>query len=392
MTKKQDVGEKSYEEFVKEQPLLEKVVTKTSWDYLDGSNKGTVNLFIDGWSANIRKNKKYFRRHGSIAKDLIGIGKNRAVIAVGAGASFNKNAEFLRRTIELDTTRRWEDRHYVVVACNHQFKPLLELGIIPDFVMSVDYSDVIYDQLNTDIPEHGQHTILLTGPHTSPKVIKEWDRQGRDIRFYLSSSDGIKEAFEESMGRSAEPHMFHTGGNVLNSIWALALKFFGSSVYMCVGNDLSYELNENPDVQRSKYYADGDYSTNAEVTGTGRDEAKGHKMWMGFQYTKSPVLDANGNPQYTVEIEPVGTSKTLWVYKTWIEGQVALNQYVRPFHYYNCSEGGILGVMSKSEIPEVRGDADNWFLLDDICKRYHTKRLEDAVEEFSSAKEAMNGC
>jgi len=387
--KKVEVGEKSYEDFVEEQPLLGEVVTKKSWEYLAGSNEQTVGLFIEGWSENIRKNKKYFRKHGSVAKDLIGIGKNRAVIAVGAGPSFKKNAEVLRRTIEIDGMRKWEDRHYVVVASNHQFKPLLNMGIIPDFVMSVDYSDVVYDQLNTDIPDHGQHTIFLTGPHTSPKVIKEWDRQGRDIRFYLSSSKGLREVFEEAMGRNAEPHIFHTGGNVLNSIWALALKFFQSSVYMCVGNDLSYPLHEDPDVQRANYYADGDYSTNAEVTGTGRDEAKGHKMWMGFEYAKSAILDANGNPIYSIELEPVGTTNTLWVYKTWIEGQIALNQNIRPFHYYNCSEGGILGVMSKSEDKEDRENDDNWFMLDSVCKRYHTMKLEDAVYQFSSAKESM---
>ena len=382
-------GEKTYEDFVAEQPLLGSVVTKASWDYLTGSNEKTVNLFIPEWSKNIRKNKKFYRKHGSVAKDMIGMGKNRAVIAVGAGSSFNKNCDILKRTHDIDSLRRWDDRHYVVVASNHQYKPLLNMGIIPDFVMSVDASDVIYDQLCTDIPEDGQHTILLAGVHMSPKVLKEWDRQGRDIRFYVSSSKGLREVFEEAMGRNAEPHILHTGGNVLNSVWTLALKYFQSSVFMCVGNDLSYELNKDPDVQRAKYYADGDYSTNAEVTGTGRDEAKGHKVWQGFSYHKSPILDAGGKPVYNIEIEPVGTTQTLWVYKVWIEGQVAINQYVRPFHYYNCSEGGILGVLCKDDNADEREKEENWFLLDEICNRYHTARLEDAVNEFSRVKEKM---
>lgn len=382
-------GEKTYENFVAEQPVLADVVSKDSWEYLTESNEKTVNLFIKEWTHNIKKNKKFLRRHGSVAKDLIGMGKNRAVIAVGAGASFKKNCDVLKRIYDIDSFRRWEDRHYIIVASNHQYKPLLKMGIIPDFVMCVDASDVLYDQMNTDIPDEGRHTIMLTGVHASSKVIKEWDRQGRDVRFYVSSSKGLKEVFEEVMGRSAEPHMLHTGGNVLNSTWTLALKFFQSSVYMCVGNDLSYELNEDPDVQRARYYADGDYSSNAEVTGTGRDEARGHKVWQGFSYKESPIFGADGRPVYNIELDLVGTTNTLWVYKVWIEGQVAINQHVRPFHYYNCSEGGALGVLCRDDSVDGREKAENWFMLDDVCKRYHTKRLEDAANEFSRVKERM---
>jgi hypothetical protein len=386
MTKK----ERTYEEFVEEQPLFSKVVSKDSWDYLTGSNEKTTGLLSEEWKKNIRRNKKFFRKHGGVAKDLIGMGKNRAVIAVGAGASFNKNCDVLKRTCDIDGLRSWESRHYIILASNHQFKPLLKMGIIPDFVMCVDSSDKLYDQMCTDIPEIGQHTILITGVHASYKVNKGWDKQGRDIRFYIPTSAGIREAFEEVMGKNAEPNILQTGGNVLNSAWALSLKFFQSSVFMCVGNDLSYELDEDPDIQRAKYYADGDYSTNAPGTGSGRDEASGHKVWQGFSYHKSPVLNADGKPIYNIEIDLVGTTNTLWVYKIWVEGQCALNLFKLPFHFYNCSEGGICGVLCKDDSIEGREKDENWFLLDEVCKRYHTRRLEDAVAEFSSAKESMH--
>jgi hypothetical protein len=138
------------------------------------------------------------------------------------------------------------------------------------------------------------------------------------------------------------------------------------------------------------YYADGDYSTNAKVTGTGRDEAKDHKIWMGFNIERSPIYTSRLEERFNIEIDPVGTTHTLWVCKCWLEGQVAINEGIgRKFHYYNCSEGGILGVLCKDDTVEGRKNANNWFLLDEVSKQYHTTTLEHAVNKFYTAKEVM---
>jgi hypothetical protein len=382
MAKKPTIGGKTYDQVIEKNPLVGAVVDKKSWDF-------PVGLLKELWIENIKENVKsrLWKKHRGIAKDCIGMGLNKALIAVGAGQSFNKNRHILKQVSDIDGVRDWDDRNFIIVASNHQYKPLLRMGIIPDFVIAVDGSDVIYDQLCTDIPERGRNTVFLAGIQCSNKVLKEWDKQGRTIRFFIPSTEGLGPVFEKATGKKAQPHKIITGGNVVNTAWIVGQYFFHSSVFIALGNDLSYPLREDPDEQRELYYADGDYSTNAKVTGTGRDEAKDHKGWMGFKIEKSPIYTNKVEDRYKIEVFPVGTTQTLWVYKKWIEGQVAVNiQMPKAYHYYNCSEGGILGVLCKDDTVEGRKKSENWYLLDEICPRYHTMMFEDVIEKFIKAR------
>jgi hypothetical protein len=390
MARKKAIGDLTYEKVIEKNPLIAQIIHENSWNYVSSSNDLTTGLLKKLWGENIKENVKsrLWKKHRGIAKDCIDLCFNKALIAVGAGQSFNNNRHILKKVADTDGVKDWEDRNFVIIASNHQYKPLLKMGIIPDFVIAVDGSDVIYDQLCTDIPETGRSTVFLAGLQCSNKVLKEWDKQGRTIRFFLPKTKGLGEIFEKASGKKAAPHTIITGGNVLNTAWIIGQYWFHSSVFMTVGNDLSYPLRDSQDEQRELYYADGDYSTNAEVTGTGRDEARGHKVWMGYTMKKSPIYTTRVEDSYKIEIEPVGTTQTLWVYKTWIEGQVAVNMRVpKSYHYYNCSEGGILGVLCKDDTIEGRKKEENWFLLDEVCKRYHTMMLEDAVKQFVMARE-----
>jgi len=158
-----------------------------------------------------------------------------------------------------------------------------------------------------------------------------------------------------------------------------------------VGNDLSFPLKDTIKERRESYYADGDYTTNAKETGTGRDEAKSEKKWMGFTLGKRLVYTNDLKTQYDVSIEPIGTTQTLWVYKTWLESNVIGMQSKADiaYHYYNCTEGGIAGVMCKDDSDEGLPVEENWFLMDEVCKRWHTRTLKDAVSEFLKAKDMM---
>ena len=59
------------------------------------------------------------------------------------------------------------------------------------------------------------------------------------------------------------------------------------------------------------------------------------------------------------------------------------------FHYYNCTEGGILGVMSKSFEQEEMKKNENWYMLDEVCPRWHTTTLEHAASQYLQAKERI---
>jgi hypothetical protein len=271
---------------------------------------------------------------------------------------------------------------------------LLNLGIIPDFVLLVDASDVVYDQLCKDIPDHGKSTILIAGLHCSPKVIKAWSEQGRDIRFILNTSNNAKEAYQKLTGNDPGGYSVELGGNVLNGAWVIAITKFHSHVFMAVGNDLSYQLSDDIDEQRKNYYSDKDYSTNAKVTGTGRDEAGRQKRWAGFSIS-SNALWTNSKDKYNIKLDLVGTSHTLWVYKTWLEATLMRQTKHKEvsFHYFNCSEGGILGVMSKcgdSMNLEQMRDKNNWYMFDDVCRFYHTAMLKDVFEHFEKCREVFD--
>jgi len=389
----QNKGNK-YEQLIKKHPEVGKAVLKGSWDFIGHSNKGTVETLNPLWMKNIGQNlkNKLWRKCGSVRKDCIGLGKNKALIGVGAGQSFNKNKHVLKNIIDLDACKDWRDRDFIVIASNHQFKPLLEMGIIPDFVILVDGSDVVYNQLLQDIPEEGQNTILLAGLHCSPNVLKEWTGQKRELRFFLTTTKEVREEFRKITGKNPTGHIVLQGGNVLNTMLTLGLQVFNSQVFFALGNDLSYPIQEELENQRTSYYADGDYSSNRSGTGTGRDEAASKKKWMGFNITTKMSLDYRNHNSYHIELEEVGTSRTLWVYKTWLETNMLLNSYkpeALQVKYYNCTEGGIAGVMVHNDNDEFMNDISNWFLLDEVCPQWHTIMLEDAANQFLKAKEVM---
>jgi hypothetical protein len=225
---------------------------------------------------------------------------------------------------------------------------------------------------------------LITGLHTSPKVLNEWDRQGRRILFYIGANDIAKQTFKDATNENPEPFACEEGGNILNTMWVWGMKIMKSTVHMCVGNDLSYPLDQDLKGRRKAYYADGDYSPNIRNR---RDEARYNMAWMGFEYEWSPIID-----KWTLTLKPRGTSWQLWTYKRWLETQIAMHEAdEKSWHYYNCSEAGILGVLAKDDkSKESLERRDNWTMLDTaIPKRYHTRRLVDAASQFVAAREQL---
>lgn len=376
---------------------LHGVIKEVDYELIGHVNKGTISCLTDLWKDNAENNftSGLWDKHANVNDpSFVGMAKNKCVIGVGAGTSFNLNSDLLRRTLNLDGRRDWPDRRYVTIASNHQYKPLLDMGIIPDFVLVVDGSDVVYDQLCTDIPSIGQNTLFLAGIHCSHKVIKEWSEQGRGIVFYVNISKELEKIFRKGVKGDPKQYRVEMGGNVLNGAWGISITRMASTVFIGVGNDLSFKYDdENVDNQRNSYYADGDYSSNAVGTGTGRDEAgkKNAKKWGGFTLKPKLIFDTSKQgDRYNVDLDIVGTTHTLWVYKTWLESTLMRqidNPHPVSFRYFNCSEAGILGVMSKGSKDEELRDVSNWFLLDEKCKFYGTYMLKDAIELFDKAKE-----
>lgn len=381
-------------------PELQGVISQESFEFINAINEQTGNLLGEEWASNVKTNKRWWRKHSSLLS-CKGLGKNKCVIGIGASPGFHNNKDVLKQYVNNDGVQPWEYRDFITIAANHQYKPLLEFGIIPDFVLLVDASDVVMDQLCKDIPPEGQNTTLITGVHCSPRVIKEWTKQGRHIVFYTSGSPQINDAFREHIKRDPVKHKMDLGGNCLNGAFMIGTMIFDSTVFMGVGNDLSFPIKDTIEEQRKGYYSDGDYSSNIAGTGTGRDEAAGYKKWGGFKLTKRHVImpqeQVGSYKRYNIQLDLVGTSKTLWVYKNWLEATI-MGQTKHPtyLNYFNCTESGILGVMARESHDDALKDVNNWFMLDEVCinqhtnkAMYHTAMLQDAIEVFLDSKRKL---
>lgn len=377
--------ELDYKKLVEKDGTIGKVISEKVWDFVQHGNETTTAILEETWIKNIKENiKKFYKKCGPVG-DLKGLGRNKAVIAIGAGPSLKNNIDYLKDLSLLDGTKPYEDQDFIFISSNHQFKPCLKRGIIPHFVMLCDAADSLMDQMCKDVPAKGQATILLASLQASPKIIKRWLEQGRKIKFLMSAADKFKELFEKETKDTVDDLRVVQGGNILNNMWTLAGGHLKSTVYMGVGNDMSFPRAEDVKDQRKSFYEDEDYSTNIASK---RDEARSQFDWMGFEFYEN-VISTDGSPM--IRLVPVRTTGQFLTYKSWIESMVAINVMNKQiFQYYNCSESGILGVKSKDETVDGLGDKNNWFLLDEIYpKRWRTRRLKDAVIEFTAAKTLM---
>jgi hypothetical protein len=204
----------------------------------------------------------------------------------------------------------------------------------------------------------------------------------------------VVECAEKALGDKIDRQRCVTeGGNILNFSFVVGIGLFNASVWMCVGNDLSYPMHDDDEKRREDYYADGDYTTNIRSK---RDEASNKFMWAGFTLPESNIW----TPKHYVNVQwtRLFTAPQLFVYKVWLEANsITLWEQGAQFHIYNCTEGGILGVLLKEDVnvPEKydeKFDAENWFLMDEISKgRWRTRTLYHACEEFHDAKEKLLG-
>lgn len=374
----------TYQELLDVNSDIANIVPEKVYESMLKMGKATNKALSKMWLRQLKKNaKRFLGKHGLLVDNCGGFGTNKATILIGAGPSFNKNKEYLKKLCQFNAGFKFELQPFIFIASNHQYKPCLDIGIIPHFVILVDASDGTYDQLCTDIPKRGHATTLICSLHCSPKIITEWTNQGRLVQFYIAQDEKNFEVLKDVTGKDYSKKGSPQGGNVLNTAWVLAYTGFGSKVIFTVGNDLSYPIEDTVEKRREVYYADGDYSTNLSSK---RDEAGKLKKWLGFELGKNIFTD-----ETELRMKLCGTTQTLYLYKIWIELNILIQSKKNvSFHYYNCSEGGILGVVAKSYEKDDLTDKDNWCLLDEMApNHWHTRTLEDAAMEFLAARKML---
>ena len=82
----------NYEEDINS-PLLQSVIPESFYNYMSLCGEKTAEKLESLWKKNSEKNiSKFLDKHGAVGEELFSFAKNKAVIIVGGGPSFEKRA------------------------------------------------------------------------------------------------------------------------------------------------------------------------------------------------------------------------------------------------------------------------------------------------------------
>lgn len=366
-----------YEEFKGINSTTSKIMPDYAYDYIFKCSDHTGNVLEKKWAKNIKSNASLLSKHGGIRR-LEGFGIGKAMVGVGAGPSFNLNKGDLKNLFDFNSRYELRDQSFLIVATNHQFKPLLNEGIYPHFVLLLDATEHAYEQLCVKVPKLGKKSILIASIFADHRTLSEWDKRGGKIYFYLPDSEQAVSSFTSVSKKDIDEFTMPSCGNVLNMAWMMSLQIFGNTVFMAVGADYSFDYGDI-EKRRKSMYADGEADVDSE-----RLQIKDDMAWQGFRFEENDSVIMN---KPMINLELVGTSRQMFLYKLWTEMQMAIWQNMdQSFSYINCSEQGVLGVMANSwDIADLY-ERNNWYLLDELLPNYHTMRLNTAVTLFQRSK------
>ncbi len=269
------------------------------------------------WLDNVEANRKYYMNGNCEVPGIISF-------IVGAGPSLEKNIEQLKR---IDRSSKG-----MVICADAALPYLTENNIIPQFCISIDGDDRMWDMVNATPGLNTSNITLLATLATCPTLVANWKgpryffmlRSGsaeHDAKVYNLSRTYIakKEIEKGQLVKTDDIELIFAGispdlvpgGNVTAAAYMVALVKLGSWKIIFTGLDLSWEENNN-------FYA-GKLNENM---GHERIDAE----------SKIIHKDIDGNDVYT--------NASLLSFKQIHE------EYVRamPGRIVNSTEGGIFGV------------------------------------------------
>lgn len=269
----------------------------------------TISSWKPTWKRNVQANHEKF---GPFWKRSIGHFfekyKNQTCIIAGSGPSLKFNAELLK------------DRKGIpLVSCLHNFHYFEDLGLEPEFYVSLDAGEVTVEEVTEggtkseeEYWEKTKHRKLLAYIATSPKLLEKWRGE---IYFYNAPvPDPEYNQFCENIERF--PVYLSTGGCVLGACLYFAKGFLGCEKIIFTGADFSFSGMNKFHSWDSKY-----------------DAKLGHCL---------RVTDIFGNK--------VNTWQSYYNFKQWFD-QVAITA---PGTYVNATEGGCLGAYDIGNIKQIQ--------------------------------------
>lgn len=251
--------------------------------------KDRMSRFFLGWNSminarnsliiNFRSNQKYCSHNVDEIEERI---NNREVVLVAAGPSLDNSMDFLREA----------SREKVIVAVARVWKKLLDEGIVPDYVVTMDAHEITMKQMegidNEDVP-----LIVDSTAYWGVAV----NYGGEKYIAYQKDYENAERRAKESGHR-----IYETGGSVLTLCLDIVLQL-GAKVVYFAGADLAYP---------------GGWS---HVSGTM------NRMKMDISAMR-PVEAVDGNIVYA--------DYSLIGFRKWIEGKISEYPRVKFYNLSNC--------------------------------------------------------
>lgn len=202
--------------WVDEQQIREKTsdpVTKS-----DILRDNTIRNLFPIWMRNFKENLSLL----STSKDFFEIEKIKKIseaksaLVIGAGPSIKKynHLKMLANS----------DYRGMVIVCDRILIPVLEAGIVPDIVVSIDGDKEVADFYNTPIlKQHAHEICAMLATSVDPAVVKAWPNP-ETMYFMNCHMDSMETPMSVSraMWIMANKSVIQTGGNVGLTCWFIA--------------------------------------------------------------------------------------------------------------------------------------------------------------------------
>jgi len=286
------------------------------------------------WKEQSIENVKNFDPWKHSIGEVFGKSAYKPCIIAGSGPSLKKNAHLLKK----------EERGGIqMVSCLHNFAFFEDLGVKPEYYLTLDAGDIILKDLvegGKEDPEFywertKKHT-LVAAMVTHPDLLKKW--QGKVLFFATGAPD---------MHASDFNIVFQTGGNALGACFYMAKAMLGANPLAFVGADFAFDYEKN-------FYSWK--GPNQEFAGV------------------VPARDVFGQPVYTWQSYKNFADWFIYVALGASGGHL-------PGTYVNCTEGGILGASINGNMRCLPPTNLSKFLEDYNCFKKMAPVIKDKTDK-----------
>jgi len=196
--------------------LVDKVKTQLDEDFLNKQFQEQHSIRTES----IKKNRSFVEQD----KDVLNLSKisGDEVLVVGAGPSLDQQLSTLREAT------------CPIIAVDASLKVLLENNIVPDYVVSIDYTAYrFFAQL--DLSQLVDSTLLYF-PHVQSEVLTAWPGQ----RVVSYSNTPMYQSLKKELPKT----MLFSSGSVIHPAIDLA-KMLGASNVILIGVDFAFSYNKS---------------------------------------------------------------------------------------------------------------------------------------------------